>query len=132
MLDLLNFADLQDFLKLSQEQGFLYTVSKWPVFEESFEKRDSQCSILCKEKHGASEELLIELRACLYFVEWDDDILEEDHVLISQRDGESRDDTGKNIKKLSGTIEFMCFVDKTEEALIDSFPDHFTARYQLN
>lgn len=65
-------------------------------------------------------------------MEWDDDILEEDHVLISQRDGESWDDTRKNVKKLGGTIEFMCFVDKTEEALIDSFSNHFTARYQLN
>jgi hypothetical protein len=65
-------------------------------------------------------------------MEWDDDILEEDHVLISQRDGESRDNTRKDIKKLSGAIEFMCFVDKTEEALIDSFSNHFTTRYQLS
>ena len=99
MLDLLNLADLEDFLKLSQEQGFLYTVSKWPVFEESFEKRDSQCSILCKEKHGASEELLIELRACLYFVKRDNDGVEEHNMLVSERHCKAWNDTGHDVEQ---------------------------------
>jgi len=51
-------------------------------------------------------------------VEWDDNILEEDYVFISEWDSESTDDTGENVQQLSGTIEFMVFMDKSEEALV--------------
>ena len=65
-------------------------------------------------------------------MEGDDDVLEEDHVLVSQWHSESRDDTGEDVEKFSCSIEFMCFVDKTEEALVNGLSDHFTTRYQLN
>ena len=64
-------------------------------------------------------------------MKWDDNILEKDHVLFSEGYCETRDDTCKNIEELSSTIEFMCFVDKTEEAFIDCFSNHFSAGYQL-
>ena len=36
MINFLNFADLKDFLKLSQEKRFFDAISKWPVFQKSF------------------------------------------------------------------------------------------------
>jgi len=63
-----NLTDLEDLLKLSQEKGFLDTVGKWPVLKKSLEKRNSQSPVLGKEEHRASQQLFIELRACLDFV----------------------------------------------------------------
>ena len=54
-----------------------------------------------------------------------DDVFEKDHVFISERNGESTDDTGQNVKELSSTIEFMVFMDQSEELFIDCFSDHF-------
>ena len=65
-------------------------------------------------------------------MERNDNVLEEDHVLVSQGDSETGDDTRENIEKLSGAVEFMGFMNKTEEALVDSLSNHFTAGHQLN
>ena len=65
MFNLVYLANFKDFLELCQEKSFLDAVSKWPISQETFKKGDSQCSILCKEEHGTSEELLIELGASL-------------------------------------------------------------------
>ena len=64
-------------------------------------------------------------------VQGNDDVLEEDHVLVSEGHCETRDDTGKNIKKFCSSIEFMCFMNQTEKALIDCFSNHLAARHQL-
>jgi len=50
-LNLVNFTDFEDLLELSEEKCFLDAVSKGPVFEESFEKRDGEVSVFCQEKH---------------------------------------------------------------------------------
>jgi len=47
-------------LKLCQEQSLLDAVGKRPELEQSFEKRNSQSSILSQKEHGASQKLLIE------------------------------------------------------------------------
>lgn len=60
-------------------------------------------------------------------MQWDDDVLEEDHVLISQWDGETTNDTGKDIKELSSTVELMGFVDQSEETLVDSLSNHLSS-----
>jgi len=46
------------------------------------------------------------------------DVVKEDNMLISERYGESTDDTGKDIQQLSGTVELMVFMDKGEETLV--------------
>lgn len=53
-------------------------------------------------------------------------------MLISQWDCKTRNDTCEDIKKLSGAIKFVGFVNKTEEAFVDSFSNHFSSGYQLN
>ena len=64
-------------------------------------------------------------------MEWDDNILEEDYVFISEWDSESTDDTGENVQQLSGTIEFMVFMDKSEEALVHWLSNHFSSGNKL-
>jgi len=111
MLYFINLADFKNFLKLSQEECFFDTVSKWPIFQKSFKQRKSKCSIFGKEQHWTSKQLLIELRARLDLVKWNDNFFEECHMLISEWNSKTRYDTSKDIKKLSSTIEFMCLLD---------------------
>ena len=59
----------------------------------------------------------------------DDYILEEYDVLVSQGNGETTDDRGQDVKKLSCTIEFVSLVDQLIEGFIDSLTDHLAARY---
>lgn len=82
-LDFLNFAHFENLLQLSKEKSLLYTVSKWPVFQEAFKQRDRERSVFCEEEHWAAQQLLVELTTGLNFVQGDYNILEEDHVLIS-------------------------------------------------
>lgn len=60
-------------------------------------------------------------------MEWDDYILEKNDVFVPKRDSESTNDTCKDIEKLSGTIEFVCLMDKGIEALVDSLSNHFSS-----
>ena len=71
---------------------------------------------------------LLALAICYYAC---DDILEEDYVFISEWDSESTDDTGENVQQLSGTIEFMVFMDKSEEALVHWLSNHFSSGNKL-
>ena len=64
-------------------------------------------------------------------MEWDNDILEKDDMLVSQRDCKATDDTGEDIEKLSSSIEFMSLMDQTIEALIHSLSDHLSPWHQL-
>ena len=131
MLHLIDLTNFEDFLELGQEEGLLDAVGKWPILKKSFQQRDSQSSVFCQEQHGASEELLVELRASLHFVERDDNVLEENYMLISEGDSETTNDTGQDIKKLSGTIEFVVLVDKSEEALVHGLSNHLSSWNKL-
>ena len=71
--------------------------------------------------------MLVELRACLYLVKRNDNISEEDDVLISEWDNKSRNDTGKDIKKFSSTIELVCLLDQEMEALIHCLSNHLSS-----
>ena len=53
--------------------------------------------------------------------------MEEDNVLISKWYSESTDDTCKDIKKLSSSIELMSLVNKRVEALIDGLSNHLSS-----
>jgi hypothetical protein len=57
--------------------------------------------------------------ACLHLVERDDDRLEEDDVLLPQRNGEAADDTGQDVKQLGSAVEFIILVDESVETIID-------------
>ena len=92
VLHFINFTDFKNFLQFSKEKSFLDAIGKWPIFEKTFKKWDSQSSILGEEEHRASQKLFVELRASLNLVEWDDDILEEDNMLISEWDCKTTDD----------------------------------------
>lgn len=61
----------------------------------------------------------------------DNDVLEENHVLVSQWDSEPTDNTSQDVKKLSGTIEFMDLVYKSEELLVDSLSNHLPSWNKL-
>lgn len=87
-----NLANLQDFLQFGQEQGLLDAVGEWPVLEETIQKGDSQSPILSQKEHRAPQELLVELGACLNLVEGNINVLELNHVLVSQRHREPTDD----------------------------------------
>ena len=64
-------------------------------------------------------------------MQWDDNVLEEDNVFISEWDGESTDNTRQNVEELSGTIEFMVFMDKSEETLVNCLSDHFSSWHKF-
>ena len=64
-------------------------------------------------------------------MEWNDDVLKEYNVLISQRYSKSTDYASQNIEKLSSTIEFVVLVDQGEEALVDGFTYHFSSWYEF-
>ena len=131
MVNLVNLTDLQDFLKLSQEQGFFDAIGEWPVLQETFQKWNCKSSILSEEEHRASQKLLIELRASLNLVEWNDNVLEEDDMFVSKWNSETTDNTCKDVKKFGSTVELVSFVDKGEEALIDSLSNHLSSWNQL-
>lgn len=58
-------------------------------------------------------------------------ILEENNVLVTEGDSETRDDTGKDVKELSSTVELVGLVDQSEETFVNSLSDHFSAGHQL-
>ena len=55
MLNLVDLANLEDLLQLGQEERLLDTVGEGPKLEQTFQKRNSQSSILGQEEHGASQ-----------------------------------------------------------------------------
>ena len=61
----------------------------------------------------------------------DDNILEEYHMLLSERNGESRNDTCQDVQELGGTIEFMVFVDEGVETLVHRLSNHLASGHQL-
>ena len=132
MVDFFNFTNFKNLLELSQKESFFDTVSKWPIFQKSFKQWESKCSILCQEQHGASEKLLVELRASLNLMEWDDNVLEKDNMLISQWDSETRNNTGKDIKKFGSAIELMCLLDQQKEAFVHCLSNHFSSWNQFS
>ena len=93
---------------------------------------DGKRSILGQEKHCASKQLLVELGTCLHFVKGNNDILEEDYVLISQRNSEATDNACQNIQKFGCTIEFVVLVNECKELLVDSLSNHFSSWDQFN
>lgn len=131
MFNLVNFTNFKNFLELGQEQSFLDAVGKRPKFEKSFEKGNSQSSILGQEEHGASKKLLIELRAGLDLVEGNDDVLEEDDVLISKWNCKTTDDTCQDVKKLSCTVELVIFVNESKKAFIHCLSNHLSSGNQF-
>jgi hypothetical protein len=62
-------------------------------------------------------------------MEGDDDVLEENHVLVTEGHSKSRNDGGENVKELGSTVEFVSLVDEGVEALVNSLTDHFPARH---
>jgi len=53
--DLLDLADFEDLLQLSQEEGLLDAVSEGPVLEQTLKKRNRKSPVFCQEKHRASQ-----------------------------------------------------------------------------
>lgn len=60
-------------------------------------------------------------------MERNDNGVKEDDVLVPKGDSETRDDAGKDVEQLSGSIELVVFVDKSEEALIYGLSNHLPA-----
>lgn len=89
VLDSVNLANLKHFLQLGQEKRLFYAVGKWPVLKEAIKQVNCKCAVLGEEQHGATEKLLVELRASLHLMKRDDHVFEENDVLVSQRHGET-------------------------------------------
>ena len=60
-----------------------------------------------------------------------DNILEEEHVFVTQGYGESRDDGREDIQQLSSTIELVRFMDQRIKGLVHGLSDHFTSGHEL-
>ena len=52
-------------------------------------------------------------------------------MLVSQWHRETRDDRGKDVQKLGGSVELVRLVDQGVEALIHGLSDHLSARNKL-
>lgn len=130
-LHFLHVADLEHLAQLCEEEGLLHGVGKGPVLEQTLKEWDGQVAVLRQEQHGAPEQLLVELTASLHLVEWDDDRLEEGHVLVTQGHGEARDDARQDVEQLSGTIELVVLLDERVEGLVHCLSDHLSAGHQL-
>jgi hypothetical protein len=125
------FTNFKNFLEFSQEQSLLDAVGEWPVLQEAFQEGNSEGSVLGQEEHGASQQLLVELRTSLDFVQRDNHILEENNVFISEGDCETTDDTGKDIKKFCSTVEFVGFVNQGVETFVDCLSYHLSSGDKL-
>ncbi len=64
-------------------------------------------------------------------MQWNDNILEENDVFIPERNCETTNDTGENIEEFSSTIEFVSFMDQSEETLVDGLSKHFSSGDQF-
>jgi hypothetical protein len=131
VLDLVDFANLKDLLQLGKEESLLDAVGERPILEKTFEQRNGESTVLRQEEHRAAKQLFVKLRACLHLVERDDDSVEEDDVLIPERNGETRDDTGEDVEQLGGTVELVVLVDESEEALVNSLSNHLSAGHEF-
>ena len=60
-------------------------------------------------------------------MEWNDDCMEEDDVLLSEWHGVTRDDSGEDVEQFGSTVELVLLVDQTQEAFVDIFPQHLAA-----
>lgn len=132
VLNFVHLAHFQYFLEFGQEESFFDTVGEGPVLEESLEERDSESAVFGEEEHGASQELLVERGACLNFVQGNNNILEENHMLVPKGNGKAGDNGCEDIKKLSSSVEFVCLMDEGVEALIDSLSNHLSSGNQLH
>ena len=75
--------------------------------------------------------MLIELRARLNFVKWDNNIREENDVFVSKRYCKTTDNTCQDVQKFGSAVEFVGFMDEGKEALIDSLSDHLPSWHQF-
>ena len=83
-LDFLNLAHFKHFLQLGQEESLFNAIGEWPVLEKALERWNSKCSVFGQEEHRATKQLLVERGARLHLVKWNDNVLKEDYVLVSQ------------------------------------------------
>ena len=73
----------------------------------------------------------MEEMACLYFVERNDNIFEENNMLFPQGYSKTRNNTGQDVQKFRCSIEFESFVDEAVEAIVDCLSDHFSPWHEL-
>ena len=70
--------------------------------------------------------MLMEEMAGLYFMQGDDDILEESNMFFPERHSESWDDACQDVEQLRCAIEFEGFMNERVEAVIDGLSDHLS------
>ncbi len=61
----------------------------------------------------------------------DDDGLEEDDVLLAQRDREAADDGRQDVQQLGRPVELVVLVYQRQERVVNSLSDHLATRDQL-
>jgi len=64
-------------------------------------------------------------------VKWNNNVLEKDDMLVSERDGEARNDTSQDIEQFSRTVELVSLVDQGVETFVHRLSNHFSPWYQL-
>jgi hypothetical protein len=69
--------------------------------------------------------------ASLDLVQRNDNILEENDMLFSERYSKPTDDTGKNVKQLRCTIELESLMDQRVEAIVDCLTNHFSSGHKF-
>ena len=75
--------------------------------------------------------MFVEEMTCLDLMQWDDNVLEEDNVLLSQGYCKSTDNTGKYIEQFRGAVELEGLMDQRVETVVDGFTDHFSSRNEF-
>ena len=65
-------------------------------------------------------------------MKWNNDILEEDYMFISQWNCKSTDNTCKNIQEFRSTIELMIFMNKSKKGFVHRFSNHFSSWDKLS
>lgn len=71
--------------------------------------------------------MFVEQMTSLNFMKRNNDIFEENDVLLSKRNSKTWNNACQDIQKFWGSIEFKGFMDKTIEAIVDGFSDHFSS-----
>ena len=64
-------------------------------------------------------------------MEGNNNIFEENHMLVSEGNCEPTDNTSKNVKEFSSSVELVGLMNKGVEAFVDSFSDHLSSWYEL-
>lgn len=130
-LKLGTLGSLHDFLKLTQEQNLLQTISQGPKLEQASDNDVCQLEILLHKLDYTIGELLVVHGNTLGFVQGQKRTHEEELVLLLERQSEPVHNASENLQKLSNAAMLLSLVDKTVEDVVDSLANERTVHHEF-